>query len=58
LAAGILLSILGLGLAPWIMLLGALVAAGIELLTLSVNDNLVIPVIAGAVMEFALRWAR
>jgi dolichol kinase len=40
------------------MLLGALVAAGIELLTLPVNDNLVIPVIAGAVMEFALRWAR
>jgi len=58
LAAGILLSVLGLGLAPWIMLLGALAAAGVELLTLRVNDNLVIPVVAGAVMELALRWAR
>jgi dolichol kinase len=58
LAAGVLLSFLGLGLAPWIMLLGAFVAAGVELLTLRVNDNLVIPVIAGAVMELALRWAR
>ena len=58
LAAGVLLSALGLGLAPWIMLIGALVAAGVELLTLRVNDNLMIPVIAGAVMELALRWAR
>ena len=58
LAAGVLLSSLGLGLTPWIMLLGALVAAGVELLTLRVNDNLMIPVIAGAVMELALRWAR
>jgi dolichol kinase len=58
LAAGVLLSSLGLGLAPWIMILGTLVAAGVELLTLRVNDNLLIPVIAGAVMELALRWAR
>jgi dolichol kinase len=58
LAAGVLLSALGLGLAPWIILLGAFVAAGVELLTLRVNDNLLIPVIAGAVMELALRWAR
>ena len=35
-----------------------LAAAGVELLTLRVNDNLVIPVVAGAVMELALRWAR
>jgi acyl phosphate:glycerol-3-phosphate acyltransferase len=55
LAAGLLLTAFGLGLAAWIMLLGALVAAGVELLTLRVNDNLLIPVITGAVMELALR---
>jgi dolichol kinase len=41
----------------WVMLLGALSAAGIELLSLAVNDNFAIPIIAGAVMAFALRFA-
>jgi dolichol kinase len=41
----------------WVMVLGALTAAGIELLSLAVNDNFAIPIIAGAVMEFALRFS-
>jgi dolichol kinase len=40
------------------MVLGALVAAGVELLTLPVNDNLVIPIVSGGIMELALRLAR
>lgn len=53
---GVLYSI-GLGTALWVMIPGALVAAGVELLTLPVNDNLVIPVVSGGVMEFLLRAA-
>jgi dolichol kinase len=37
------------------MILGSLVAAGVELLPLPVNDNVVIPLVAGGVMELALR---
>ena len=45
----------GLGTSPWVMVLGACTAAGVELLTLQVNDNLVIPVVSGGIMELA-RW--
>jgi len=38
------------------MILGAFIAAAIELLPISVNDNFVIPVLAGAAMELMLRW--
>jgi len=55
---GLLLPAAGLGLPTGIMILGALAAAGIELLSLALNDNLLIPVLSGAVMEFALRWSR
>jgi dolichol kinase len=58
LAAGGVLLILGMGTTPWVMVLGALVAAGVELLTLPVNDNLVIPIVSGGVMELALRLSR
>ena len=58
LAAGGFLSSIGLGTAAWVMLAGALVAAGTELLSLPVNDNLVIPVISGAVMQFLINFAR
>jgi dolichol kinase len=58
LAAGFLLPFAGLKLAFWVVIVGALSAACIELLPLSLNDNLVIPVLAGAIMEFASRWAR
>lgn len=57
LAAGGILSMLGIGLVPWVMVLGAFAAAGVELLTLPLNDNLVIPVVSGGIMELVLRYA-
>jgi acyl phosphate:glycerol-3-phosphate acyltransferase len=56
-AAGGLLSLAGLGVVPGVMLLGAVAAAGVEVLPLPVNDNLVIPVVSGGVMEIVLRLA-
>jgi dolichol kinase len=53
--SGILLSLLGVHLPAWVLVLGILVAAGVELLTLPVNDNLVIPLVSGGIMELALR---
>ncbi len=58
LAAGFLLPVVGLELASGVMVFGALAAACIELLPLPLNDNLMIPVLSGAVMEFFSRWAR
>ena len=55
--SGFLLSVLGVHLLTWVMVLGVLVAAGVELLTLPINDNLLIPLVAGGVMELALRTA-
>jgi glycerol-3-phosphate acyltransferase PlsY len=55
--SGFLLSLLGVHLPFWVMVLGILVAAGVELLTLPVNDNLLIPLAAGGIMELALRMA-
>jgi dolichol kinase len=54
--SGFLLSLMGFHLLSWVMVLGVLVAAGVELLTLPVNDNLVIPLVSGGVMELALRF--
>ncbi len=58
LAAGLALHITGMHVAAWVMAIGALAAAGIELLPLPVNDNLLIPVLSGGVMEFALRMSQ
>ena len=55
---GLLLPVVGLKVPTGIMIIGAFAAAGIELLPVSLNDNLLIPVLSGAVMEFALQWAR
>ena len=55
--SGFLLSLIGVHLLTWVMILGVLVAAGVELLTLPINDNLLIPLAAGGVMELALRTA-
>jgi dolichol kinase len=55
-ASGFLLTAMGIHLLTWVMLLGVLVAAGAELLTLPVNDNLLIPIVAGGVMELAKRF--
>ena len=58
LVAGGALVLMGSGTNPWVMVLGALVAAGVELLPLPINDNLVIPIVSGGVMELALRLLR
>lgn len=54
--SGVLLNVVGIHLPYGLLLAGALVAAGVELLPLPVNDNLVIPVISGGVMEVILRF--
>lgn len=58
LIVGFLLPLAGLKLASGVIVLGALAAAGVELLPLSLNDNLSIPILAGAVMEFVGMWVR
>ncbi len=58
LCAGLLLMFAGVHLPTWVTILGALVAAGVELLPLRINDNLVIPIVSGGVMELAVRMAR
>jgi len=55
LLSALLLSIIGVQLMTAVMILGAVVAAVVELLPLPVNDNLAIPLIAGGAMELALR---
>jgi dolichol kinase len=57
-ATGCALLVVLPGFPVWVMLLGAVVAAGVELLPVAVNDNFAIPVLAGAAMEVALRWTR
>lgn len=54
-AAGFLLPLTGIHLMPGVILIGILVAAGVELLPLPVNDNLVIPLVSGGIMELAAR---
>ncbi len=57
-SAGLVLHLAGLHLTPWVIVVGAVVAAGVELLPLPVNDNLMIPVLSGVVMELLLRFSR
>jgi glycerol-3-phosphate acyltransferase PlsY len=54
---GFLLHLVGIHLKHGIILAGALVAAGVELLPLPVNDNLVIPLVSGGVMELIVQVA-
>ncbi|HUI45718.1 MAG TPA: hypothetical protein VL122_07045 [Nitrospirota bacterium] len=56
--AGFLLRPLGLHLKAWVMICGAIIAAGVELLPFEINDNLAIPVLAGAAMELMLRYTQ
>lgn len=59
-AAGLLLPLAGIHIVPGVILFGAIVAAGVELLPLPVNDNLVIPLVSGGVMTLVARmtgWA-
>ena len=53
--SGVLLNFAGIHLMYGLILAGALVAAGVELLPLPVNDNLVIPVASGGAMELISR---
>jgi dolichol kinase len=52
---GFLLPLAGIHLTHGILLAGAVAAAGIELVPLPVNDNLVIPLVSGGVMELIAR---
>jgi glycerol-3-phosphate acyltransferase PlsY len=56
LAAGSMLSLLGIGLIPGVMVFGVLVAAGVEMLPLPVNDNFSIPILSGAAMQLLMYW--
>ncbi len=55
LVAGVLLRFIMPAPPATVLIAGGLAAAGVELLPLPVNDNLTIPLVAGAVMELALR---
>ena len=58
LVSGLFLQIIGVYLATGVMILGAFTAAGVEIIPLPVNDNLVIPIVAGGVMELTVRLIR
>ena len=53
--SGVLLNFAGIHLMHGLILAGSIVAAGVELLPLPVNDNLVIPVASGGAMELIAR---
>jgi dolichol kinase len=53
--AGLVLPLAGIPAVPGIILIGALIAAGVELLPLPINDNLVIPLVSGAMMALVSR---
>ena len=54
-SAGVLFSLAGLPIMYGLMLAGAFIAAGVELLPLPVNDNLLIPVVSGGAMSLIVR---
>ncbi|MBS1128360.1 MAG: hypothetical protein H6Q96_740, partial [Nitrospirae bacterium] len=56
-ASGLALTVAGVRLAPGLIVAGAMVAAGVELVPLRINDNLVIPVVSGGAMELIARLA-
>lgn len=55
LLAGFLLPLAGVSVMRTVILTGAIVAAGVELLPLPVNDNLSIPLVSGGVMTLVAR---
>jgi dolichol kinase len=50
-SAGLLLSLVGISVMFGLVLTGAIIAAGVELLPLPVNDNLLIPLVSGGAMS-------
>ena len=55
--AGLSLGLFGLSLMPGLVLAGALTAAAVELIPWRMNDNLMIPLVSGGVMELIARAA-
>jgi dolichol kinase len=53
--AGFLLSLVGIPVMYGLILVGAIIAAGVELLSLPVNDNLLIPLVSGGAMSL-IAW--
>ena len=58
LVSGLFLQIMGVYLPSGVMVLGAFIAAGVEIIPLPVNDNLMIPIVAGGIMELTMRFFR
>ena len=56
-SVGLLLPVVGISVVLGVILTGAIVAAGVELLPLPVNDNLVIPLVSGGVMSLIVWMA-
>jgi len=56
-SAGLLLPLAGITVVPGVILIGAIAAAGVELLPLPVNDNLVIPLVSGGLMTLFARMS-
>ena len=54
LTAGLIMSFIGIELITGVMVMGVLVAAGVEILPLPVNDNLAIPILSGAAMQWLM----
>lgn len=54
--AGFALYFSGMEIRPVVIAIGALIAAGVELLSLPVNDNVLIPLASGGSMELLIRW--
>jgi dolichol kinase len=54
-SAGFLLSLAGISFMHGLILAGAIIAAGVELLPLPVNDNLLIPLVSGGAMSLIAR---
>jgi dolichol kinase len=54
-STGFLLSLMGISVMFGLILAGAIIAAGVELLPLPVNDNLLIPLVSGGAMSLIAR---
>lgn len=54
-STGFLLSLAGISVMYGLILAGAIIAAGVELLPLPVNDNLLIPLVSGGAMSLIAR---
>ena len=58
LVSGLFLQLIGVYLATGVVILGAFIAAGVELMPLPANDNRASPIVAGGAMELIMRLIR